>query len=78
MTHRNLARKMSITIPEELARILDELPNRSEYITEALRERHQRDTLANLFTRHGVPVTADGVARMAARIYPGTETAAAA
>ena len=62
------SRKISVSIPEELADKLEGLPNKSEYVTEALRRRQRADGLAEVFTTHGVTVTAEGVAKMRNRL----------
>ena len=55
-------RKLSISLPEEVAKILDEVDNASAYIAEAIRLRRKRDSLVNLFAAEGITVTAEGVA----------------
>jgi Arc/MetJ-type ribon-helix-helix transcriptional regulator len=62
------SRKISVSIPEELADKLDGLPNKSEYVTEALRRRQRADGLAEVFAAHGVTVTTEGVAKMRNRL----------
>jgi Arc/MetJ-type ribon-helix-helix transcriptional regulator len=62
------SRKISISIPEELADQLEGLPNKSEYVTEALRRRQRADRLEAVFAAHGVTVTDEGKARMRARL----------
>jgi hypothetical protein len=66
------SRKISVSIPEELADKLDGLPNKSEYVTEALRRRQRADRLEEVFAAHGVSVTDEGVARMRARLADKT------
>jgi hypothetical protein len=61
-------RKISVSIPEELADQLDGLPNVSEYVTEALRRRQRADSLGQVFATHGVAVTDEGKARLRARM----------
>jgi hypothetical protein len=62
------SRKISVSIPEDLADKLDGLPNKSEYVTEALRRRQRADSLAEVFSAHGVTVTAEGVEKMRSRL----------
>jgi metal-responsive CopG/Arc/MetJ family transcriptional regulator len=76
------SRKISVSIPEDLADQLDGLPNKSEYVTEALRRRQRADRLEEVFAAHGVTVTEEGKARMRARLAAktrrrGTENEAA-
>jgi hypothetical protein len=57
-----MTRKLSISLPDDVAVILDDVDNASAYIAEAIVMRRNRDSLVNLFAAEGIEVTAEGVA----------------
>lgn len=66
---RNMAvKKYSISVPEDVAEQLDNVANVSEYVTTAVRLRRRGDRLKEVFSRHGITVTPEGVASMSQRL----------
>jgi Arc/MetJ-type ribon-helix-helix transcriptional regulator len=63
-----MTRKFSITLPDDLAELLDDQENASAFIADALRHKRQRDDARTFLTRQGYQVTAEGVARMHTRL----------
>jgi hypothetical protein len=63
-----MTRKISITLPDDVAELLDNEDNASAYIAEAIRFRRQREHVRDFLARHGYEVTEDGVARMRERL----------
>ena len=57
------AKKITISIPEDVAEQLAGVSNVSAYVTEAIRTVRQRETFREMMARHGVTVTDAGVAR---------------
>lgn len=63
-----MVRKISITLPEELARVLDGVDNASAYIAESIRLRTRREDFREFLAGQGIHVTDEGVARAGARL----------
>jgi len=68
MTAPERSRRLSITLPEDVARVLDDQPNASAYIAESLRLRTRRESAVRAATEAGYEITAQGVDRMRARL----------
>lgn len=64
----SMTRKLSISLPDDVAAILDEQENASAYIAEAIRRRRNEESVDSMLKRHGIHVTQEGVARMRARL----------
>lgn len=63
-----MTRKFSITLPDDLAELLDEQDNASAFIADALRRKSQREDVRAFLSRQGYHVTDEGVARMHTRL----------
>lgn len=63
-----MTRKLSISLPDDVAEELDRVDNASAYITEAIRLRRRRERTREMLERHGVQVTDEGVAAMGERL----------
>ncbi len=63
-----MTRKLSITVPDDVAEILDREENASAYITESVRMRQKREDVKAFLARHGYNVTDEGIQRMHERI----------
>lgn len=68
MTASERSRRISITLPEEVAKVLDDQPNASAYIAESLRMRTRRETALRVVTEAGYEITQAGVDKMRARL----------
>ncbi|TDB80162.1 hypothetical protein [Micromonospora sp. KC721] len=60
-------RKLSISVPPDVAEQLEREPNASAYITQAVRDRMRLDALAAELAHQGIQVTEQGVAEVRAR-----------
>jgi hypothetical protein len=60
-------KKMSISVPQDVAETLAEQPNASAYVTAAVRHRRRVDGMRDLLGRAGIQVTEEGVAAARAR-----------
>jgi hypothetical protein len=56
-----MTRKLSISVPDDVAEHLDTVDNASAYITDAIRLRRRSERTREMMARHGVPVTDEGV-----------------
>lgn len=65
---RGMTRKISISVPDDVAETLDGVDNASAYIAEAVRMRRDRETTRELMRRHGYEVSDTGVARWRRRL----------
>ncbi|HEX6683177.1 MAG TPA: hypothetical protein VF062_10295 [Candidatus Limnocylindrales bacterium] len=57
-----MTRKLSISLPDDVAEHLDHVENASAYIAEAIRLRRKRERTRERLARHGIHVTDNGVA----------------
>jgi hypothetical protein len=62
------SRKISVSLPEDIAAVLDGVDNASAYVAEAVRERAQRDSTREMMRRHGYEVTDAGVEKWRERL----------
>ncbi|MEU5940950.1 hypothetical protein ABZ807_17555 [Micromonospora sp. NPDC047548] len=60
-------RKLSISVPQDVAATLAEQPNASAYITQAVRDRRAVDQFRAEQARRGVQLTEEGMAEARAR-----------
>ncbi|WP_405105715.1 hypothetical protein OG559_19460 [Micromonospora sp. NBC_01405] len=60
-------RKLSISVPEDVADRLEAEPNASAFVADTIRARIELEQLTNLNRDLGITVTAEGVARARAR-----------
>jgi hypothetical protein len=63
-----MTRRFSITLPDDVAAVLDNVDNASAYIAEALRLRRHRDATRELLAAAGYHPTDEGVQRMRERL----------
>jgi hypothetical protein len=63
-----MTRKLSISLPDDVAAHLDNVENASAYIAEAIRMRRKSERLEAMLRSHGIYVTREGVERMKARL----------
>lgn len=63
-----MTRKLSISVPDDVAEHLDQVGNASAYITDAVRLRRKRERSREVLARHGIRVTDDGVNAMRDRL----------
>ncbi len=68
MTAPERSRRLSITLPEDVARVLDDQPNASAYIAESLRLRSRRESALRAVSEAGYDITQQGVDRMRTRL----------
>jgi hypothetical protein len=62
-----MTEKRSISLPDEVAAILDSQENASAYVAEAIQMRERRRNIDEMLRDHGYTVTDEGVARMRRR-----------
>ncbi|NYH40960.1 hypothetical protein HNR22_000687 [Micromonospora jinlongensis] len=60
-------RKLSISVPPDVAERLERESNASAYITQAVRDRMRLDALDAELAHQGIPITEQGVAEARAR-----------
>jgi hypothetical protein len=65
MTHS--VRKLSISVPPDVAERLEQEPNASAYIVQAVRDRMRLDALDAELAHAGIQITEQGVAQARAR-----------
>lgn len=63
-----MTRKVSISLPDDVAAHLDTLENASAYIAGAIRLRRQSERTREMLARHGAAVTDEGVAAAGDRL----------
>jgi hypothetical protein len=63
-----MTRKISISLPDDVAAVLDEVDNASAYVAEAVRQRAARESTRAMMRRHGYEVTDEGVAKWRDRL----------
>jgi len=63
-----MTRKLSISLPDDVAAHLDQVENASAYIAEAIRMRRKREHTREMLARHGMLVTDQGVAAAGERL----------
>jgi len=63
-----MTRKLSISLPDDVAEHLDQVDNASAYITEAIRMRRKREHTREMLAGHGIQVTDEGVAAAGERL----------
>jgi hypothetical protein len=63
-----MTRKLSISLPDDVAAHLDSVDNASAYIAEAIQLRRRSERTRQMLARHGITVTDDGVAAAGERL----------
>jgi hypothetical protein len=64
---------MSITVPPDVAEVLDGVDNASAYIADAVRKKARLERLHATFARRGLSVTPEGVARAGEKLRAAEE-----
>ena len=62
-----MTRRFSITLPDDVAEMLDHVDNASAFIAEALRRRDRVERTRAFLTSRGFAITDEGVGRMRER-----------
>ena len=68
-----MTRKLSISLPDDVAEHLDHIDNASAYIAEAIRVRRRSERTRAMLARHGIAVTDEGVATAGAKLRAAEE-----
>jgi hypothetical protein len=68
-----MTRKLSISLPDDVAEHLDHVDNASAYIAEAIRLRRKQERTREFFARHGIQITDAGVARAGEKLRAAEE-----
>ena len=63
-----MTRKVSISLPDDVAAHLDTVDNASAYIADAIRLRRKSEHTRELLARHGITVTDEGVTAAGERL----------
>ncbi len=63
-----MTRKVSISLPDDVAAHLDNVDNASAYIAEAIRLRRKAERTREILARHGISVTDKGVTAAGERL----------
>jgi hypothetical protein len=58
-----MSKRVTVNLPDDVADRLGRESNVSAYVTEALRERMEREQTRALLTEHGFSITGEGIAR---------------
>ena len=70
-----MTRRITVSLPNDLAEYLDKHPNSSAIVTEAVRARmDQAATTREMLTAAGFKITDEGVAKWRGKFGPPTET----
>ena len=62
------SRRISISLPEDVAERLDREDNASAYVTGAVRARMRRESVRDVLSAGGFEITTEGVERMRERV----------
>jgi predicted transcriptional regulator len=65
---QSMTRRLSISLPDDVAAALDRVENASAYVAEAIRQRVRREATRQTLTDAGYRVTDEGVAAMRERV----------
>jgi hypothetical protein len=68
-----MTKKLSITLPDDVAEHLEGVENASAYIAGAIRLRRRAERTREMLARHGVPVTDEGVRAAGERLRAAEE-----
>ena len=72
-----MTKKLSISVPDDVAETLAAQPNVSAFVTDAVRAHRARVGTQTLLTGAGYTVTSEGAERMRARLHASRPAAAA-
>ena len=65
---QGMTRKLSITLPDDVAAYLDHVDDASAYIAEAIRRARRSERTRAMLASHGIDITDDGVAAAGERL----------
>lgn len=68
-----MTRKLSISLPDDVAEHLDHVDNASAYIADAIRMRRKSERTRAMLARHGIQVTDEGIAAAGAKLRAAEE-----
>ena len=68
-----MTKRITVSLPDDVAARLEQERNASAYVTEALQARIDRETTAALLADHGFAITAEGKARARAELAEARE-----
>jgi hypothetical protein len=63
-----MTRRITVSLPDDVAERLSREPNASAYVSEAVRDRMEREQTQALLAQHGFTITEEGRARARARL----------
>ena len=64
-----MTRRFSISLPDDVAAVLDRVENASAFIADCIRQRRRRDTVRKVLADAGYEITDEGVERMRQRVH---------
>ena len=68
-----MTRKLSISLPDDVAEHLDTVDNASAYIADAIRLRRKGERTREMMARHGLPITDVGIQAAGDRLRAAEE-----
>lgn len=68
-----MTRKLSISLPDDVAAHLDRVENASGYIADAIRLKRRSERTRALFASHGIKITDEGVAAAGVKLREAEE-----
>jgi hypothetical protein len=68
-----MTRKLSISLPDDVAEHLDHVENASAYIAEAIRRQRRSERTREFFAKQGIHITDEGVARAGEKLRAAEE-----
>jgi hypothetical protein len=68
-----MTRKLSISLPDDVAEHLDHVDNASAYIADAIRARRNSERTRAMLARHGIRVTDAGIAAAGEKLRAAEE-----
>jgi SOS response regulatory protein OraA/RecX len=68
-----MTRKLSISLPDDVAGHLDHVDNASAYIADAIRMRRRSERTRSMLARHGIHVTDEGIAAAGEKLRAAEE-----
>jgi len=64
----SVTRRFSISLPDDVAEVLDHVDNASAFIADCIRQRRRRDEIRDVLAEAGYTITPDGGERMRQRV----------
>lgn len=68
-----MTRRVTVSLPDDVASRLEAEPNASAYVAQAVRDRMARERTAQLLAAHGFPITDEGRERARRRLTEARE-----